>query len=164
MTRASRTSVRQALTPLELRAWRTLLRVHSHVTRQLENELLAEQGMALGTYDVLVQLSESPGRRLRMTDLAERVLLSRSGLTRLVDRLEKEGLVRREPCPDDARGTFTVLTDAGQERLATAAPGHLAGVHEHLTGRFDEDELRTLERLLGRALEDVPDLTGRPAG
>lgn len=157
------TSTRRQLSPVELRAWRVLLRVHAHVTRQLEAELLADQGMALGTYDVLVQLSESPGRRLRMTDLAERVLLSRSGLTRLVDRLEKEGLVQREPCPDDARGTFTVLTEAGQERLATAAPGHLAGVHEHLTGRFDEDELRVLERLLGRVLEDVPDLTGRPA-
>ena len=153
----------RTLTPVELRAWRMLLRVHAHVTRQLESELLSDEGMALGTYDVLVQLSESPGRRLRMTDLAERVLLSRSGLTRLVDRLEKEGLVRREPCPDDARGTFTVLTDAGQQRLANAAPGHLAGVHEHFTGRFGESELVTLETLLGRVLRDVPDLTGRPA-
>ena len=140
-----------------------LLRVHAYVTQRLEAELVADQGMALGTYDVLVQLSESPGRRLRMTDLAERVLLSRSGLTRLVDRLERDGLVRREPCPDDARGTFTVLTDRGQDRLAAAAPGHLTGVHEHLTGRFDDAELRVLEGLLGRVLEGVPDLTGRPA-
>jgi DNA-binding MarR family transcriptional regulator len=153
----------QTLTPQELRTWRMLLRVHAHVTRQLESELIADQGMALGTYDVLVQLSESPGRRLRMTDLAERILLSRSGLTRLVDRLTKEGLVRREPCPDDARGTFTVLTDLGQERLAAAAPGHLAGVHRHLTGRFGDAELATLEDLLSRVLQGVPDLTGRPA-
>lgn len=150
------------LSPMELHAWRSLLRAHSHVTRRLESELLRDEDLPLASYDVLVQLSESPGRRLRMTDLAERVLLSRSGLTRLVDRLERDGLVVRERCSSDARGTFTVLTEAGQARLERAAPGHLAGVHEHVTGRFDDDELRTLAALLGRMLEGVPDLTGEP--
>jgi DNA-binding MarR family transcriptional regulator len=165
MTSAPVASARETfvgLSPLELDTWRALLRAHAHVTRRLESELLRDEDLPLASYDVLVQLSESPGRRLRMTDLAERVLLSRSGLTRLVDRLERDGLVARERCADDARGTFTVLTDGGQARLERAAPGHLAGVHEHVTGRFDDEELATLGALLGRLLEGVPDLTGKP--
>src|SRR5687767_3327298 len=100
-----------ALSSAELTAWRTFLRAHAQVTRRLEADLVAEHDLSLPTYDVLVQLSEAPDRRLRMTELAERVLLSRSGLTRLVDRLEREGLVHRQACPSDARGTHAVLTD-----------------------------------------------------
>ena len=91
------------------------------VTRRLEADLLAEHQLPLASYDVLVQLVEAPERRLRMTELAERVLLSRSGLTRLVDRLEREGLVRREACDDDARGLFAVLTEDGFQRLRAPA-------------------------------------------
>ena len=85
-----------------------------------------------------------------MAELADRVLLSRSGLTRLIDRLQTEGLVRREPSPDDARGTYTVLTPAGFDRLRRAAPVHLAGVREHWLRHFSDDELRVLAGLLGR--------------
>ena len=101
--------------------------------------------MPLGWYDVLLQLVEAPGHRLRMAELADLVLLSRSGLTRLVDRLQAEGLVRREPSKDDARGTYTVLTEAGLGRLRGAAPVHLAGVRRHWLEHFTDDELRTLD-------------------
>lgn len=135
-----------------LGVWRSFLRAHATVVRELERELATEDGMALGWYDVLLQLAEAPGRRLRMAELAERVLLSRSGLTRLVDRLQAEGLVRREPSPDDARGTFTVLTREGFERLRRAAPVHLAGIGRHWLAHYTDDELRVLGELLGRVV------------
>lgn len=130
--------------------WRTFLRAHARAIRELERELLAEAGMPLGWYDVLLQLAEAPERRLRMAELAERVLLSRSGLTRLIDRLQAERLVRREPSPDDARGTFTVLTAGGFARLRAAAPIHLAGIRKHWLTRFSDEELRTIGALLDR--------------
>lgn len=145
----------------ELAAWRTFLRAHAHVTRRLEVELLAEHDLPLASYDVLVQLSEVPDRRLRMTELAERVLLSRSGLTRLVDRLERDGLVCREPSPEDARGTLAVLTDAGLQRLRDAWPTHRRGVAEHVTDRLTLEELATLHQLLDKL---VPPGSGTTAG
>ncbi len=151
-------SVHQGLTSAEQTAWRTFLRAHSTVVRALEAELLAEHDLPLASYDVLVQLSESPDSRLRMTELADRVLLSRSGLTRLADRLEREGLITRQPCPNDARGTLAVLTDAGLERLTQAWPTHLHGVEQHVTGRLTPDEIAQLGRLLGKL---VPDGTPR---
>jgi DNA-binding MarR family transcriptional regulator len=131
--------------------WRTFLRAHAQVMRELERELFADTGMPLGWYDVLLTLAEAPERRLRMAELADRVLLSRSGLTRLIDRLQAEGLVRREPSPDDARGTFTVLTAEGIGRLRRAAPVHLAGIQSHWLAHFNDDELRELGALLRRA-------------
>jgi DNA-binding MarR family transcriptional regulator len=133
-----------------LGVWRAFLRVHANAMRQLERELLAGTGMPLAWYDVLLQLAEAPQRRLRMAELADRALLSRSGLTRLVDRLQGEGLVRREPSPEDARGTFTVLTRDGLARLRAAAPVHLAGIRRHWLARFSDAELRELGALLGR--------------
>ena len=150
--------VHQGLTSAEQMAWRTFLRAHSTVVRALEAELLAEHDLPLASYDVLVQLSESADRRLRMTELAERVLLSRSGLTRLADRLEREGLITRQPCPEDARGTLAVLTDAGLSRLQEAWPTHLRGVEQHVTGRLTPEELEQLGALLGKL---VPDGTPR---
>ena len=146
---------RRRLSATELETWRTFLRAHAQVVRSLEHDLMSAHEMPLAHYDVLVQLSEAPGRQLRMTELAERVLLSRSGLTRLVDRLEREGLVRREACPSDARGTLAVLTDAGVARLREAWPTHLAGVVERVVGRFDDDELGTLGALLARLVDDA---------
>jgi DNA-binding MarR family transcriptional regulator len=148
----------QGLTSTELGAWRTFLRAHATVVRALESELMAEHDLPLASYDVLVQLSEAPDWRLRMTELADRVLLSRSGLTRLADRLEREGLLRREACPSDARGTLAVLTDAGLARLEAAWPTHLRGVQEHVTGRLSTDEILQLSVLLGKL---VPDGTPR---
>jgi DNA-binding MarR family transcriptional regulator len=130
--------------------WRTFLRAHSSVLRQLERDLMAASGMPLSWYDVLLQLAEAPDRRLRMADLADKVLLSRSGLTRLVDRLQAEGLVVREPFPGDARGLYTVLTATGLDRLRQAAPVHLSGVQDHWLSRFSDAELRTLHGLLAR--------------
>jgi DNA-binding MarR family transcriptional regulator len=132
--------------------WRQFLHAHAVVVRELEKDLSADAGMPLGWYDVLLQLAEAPGRRLRMAELADRVLLSRSGLTRLVDRLVADGLVCREPSPDDARGTYTVLLPAGIERLRKAVPGHLASVHEHFVSCFTDDQLHELGALLERVV------------
>ena len=148
------TSTTQRLTEQELGAWRCFLRAHAQVTRKLEADLLAEHDLPLPSYDVLLQLAESRGGRLRMTELADRVLLSRSGLTRLVDRLEREGLVERAACPNDARGTHAVLTDAGLQRLRTAAPTHLRGVSEHVTARLTPAELDQLQLLMRKIMTD----------
>ena len=145
---------RRRLRADELAVWRNFLRLHARVLRRLEADLVAEHGLPLASYDVLVQLVEAPGHRLRMTELADRVLLSRSGLTRLVDRLEREGLVVREACSSDARGLFAVLTDRGYERLRAASPTHLRGIDDYLLGRLDRDDLACLGRLLGRLLDD----------
>jgi DNA-binding MarR family transcriptional regulator len=142
------TSTTQVLNETELGAWRVFLRAHAQITRKLEADLLAEHDLPLASYDVLLQLAESPGRRLRMTELADRVLLSRSGLTRLVDRLERERLVERAACPNDARGTHAVLTDAGLDRLRSAAPTHLRGISEHVTSRLTHEELGQLRELM----------------
>jgi DNA-binding MarR family transcriptional regulator len=150
-------SVRTGLTAGELSAWRTFLRAHAQVTRRLEHDLLTEHDLPLASYDVLVQLSEAPGRRLRMTELAERVLLSRSGLTRLVDRLVRDGLVQRQACPSDARGTLAVLTDDGAARLAAAWPTHLRGVLENVVSRLSADELQVLGSLLSRLVDPDED-------
>jgi len=131
-------------------AWRSFLKTHAMITRRLEAELMIEEDLPLASYDVLVQLCEAPERRLRMTELAGAVLLSRSGLTRLVDRLTREGLVTRRACEDDARGTYAVLTADGLSRLRKASKVHLRGVEEHMTGRLDTSELATLTQLLER--------------
>src|SRR4051794_2541229 len=140
----------RGLSTTEMAAWRGFLRAHAQVIRRLEAELEAEQGMPLATYDVLVQLAEAPEYSLRMSELADSVLLSRSGLTRLVDRLEREGLVERRACPDDARGTLAVLTPAGMTRLRRAWVTHLRGVREHMISRFTESELAVLGELFTR--------------
>jgi DNA-binding MarR family transcriptional regulator len=130
--------------------WRSFLRAHAVVTTDLERDLDADAAMPLAWYDVLLTLAQAPDRRLRMAQLADRVLLSRSGLTRLIDRLEREQLVRREPSPDDARGTYTVLTAAGLHRLREAVPAHLASVQRHWLSHFTDDELVVLGRLMAR--------------
>ncbi|MGH2427317.1 MAG: MarR family winged helix-turn-helix transcriptional regulator [Candidatus Limnocylindria bacterium] len=133
-----------------LPAWRTFLRAHARVTRQLERELADQQGLPLADYDVLVQLASADERRLRMSELADRLLLSRSGATRLIDRLVADGLVERVTCESDRRGQWASLTDAGYDRLRRASPTHLRGVAEHFLDRLSADELVTLDRLLGR--------------
>jgi DNA-binding MarR family transcriptional regulator len=152
----------EVLSDAQLRAWRLFLRAHAGITRRLESDLVAEQRLSLASYDVLVQLVEAPQGRLRMSELAERVLLSRSGLTRLVDRLEREGLVRREACEDDARGLFTVVTETGVDRLRTASPTHLRGVSEYAVGRLSDDEAEALAELMERLLGDDPARPAKP--
>lgn len=134
----------------ELAVWRAFLRAHAQLIRTLEAELGEAQEIPLASYDVLVQLAEAPAHRLRMTELADRVLLSRSGLTRQIDRLERDGLVRREPVADDARGMYAVLTVAGTDQLRSAAQVHLPGVEVHFARRFTRQELVRLGQLLGR--------------
>jgi DNA-binding MarR family transcriptional regulator len=140
----------------QLTAWRRFLQAHAVLTRRLEADLLAEHQLPLASYDVLVQLVEAPERRLRMTELAQRVLISRSGLTRLVDRLEREGLVRREACDDDARGLFAVLTDDGYERLRRASSTHLRGVQSYAIGRLDDSQVAALAEISAAMLGDEP--------
>ncbi|MDN5859274.1 MAG: MarR family transcriptional regulator [Pseudonocardia sp.] len=134
----------------ELVSWRWFLRAHATITRALENELEAEQRLSLASYDVLVQLAEAPDRRLRMTELADAVLLSRSGVTRLVDRLERVGLVARCPVESDGRGVAARLTDAGLARVRVAARTHLAGVQRHFVAHLDRDALAALEAISRR--------------
>ena len=150
--------------PAELRAWRSFLRAHAAVVRRLEADLVAGHGLSLGVYDVLVQLVEAPGRRLRMTELAAQVLLSRSGLTRLVDRMEREGYVRREADPTDARGVLAVMTDAGFERLRAASPTHLEGVSRYVVDRLSADELAAWGAASARLADGPFDGSAGPAG
>lgn len=131
-----------------LAVWSTFLRAHARVVRELERELQAEQDLALTDYDVLVQLAGADDRRLRMSELADRLLLSRSGATRLVDRLVADGLVERVTCEADRRGQWAALTDAGLARLRRASPTHLRGVAAHFLDRLSADDLAALERML----------------
>ena len=152
------TSALQELSPTELGAWRGFLRVHTALVRELDAELDAAHDLPLSSYDVLIYLRAAPDRRLRMAELADSVLLSRSGVTRLVDRLEREGLIERDACTEDGRGLFAVLTDKGEELLSRARPTHLAGVRERFLSNFSEDELRTLAKFWERVHPGAADL------
>jgi DNA-binding MarR family transcriptional regulator len=136
----------------ELAAWRGMLRVHSDMTRVLDAELTQRHGLPLTSYEVLLFLADSPDGRMRMSELADSVLLSRSGLTRLVDRLERDGLLEREQCEEDARGYFAAITDRGRTLFTEARRTHLAGVRERFLSRFSRDDLQTL----GELWEKVP--------
>jgi len=136
-----------------LTAWRAFLLAHARVVRALERELQCEEQLALTDYDVLVQLATAGEQRLRMSELADRLLLSRSGATRLIDRLVTDGLVERASCESDRRGQWAALTPAGYDRLRRAAPTHLRGVAEHFLDRLSADDLAALERMLGSVSE-----------
>ena len=128
------------LDQLELGAWRGFLRTHAALSRQLDAELTAAHGLALSAYEVLLFLADSPDGQMRMSDLADSVLLSRSGLTRLVDRLERDGLVQRRACPGDARGMNAVITDLGRERFTQARKAHLDGVRRRYLDQLSDEE------------------------
>jgi DNA-binding MarR family transcriptional regulator len=121
-----------------------MLRAHAELTRTLDAQLAREHKLPLSSYEVLLFLADAPGGRMRMSELAESVLLSRSGLTRLVDRLEREGLLKRERCESDARGLFAEITPEGRELFDAARRTHLDGVRALFLDRFSRDELRTL--------------------
>ena len=124
-----------------MRAWQALLHAHHLVVRTLDHELRAEHDLALAAYDVLLRLARAPQRALRMADVAERVMLSPSGLTRLVDRLVAKGLVERKTDPQDARATLACLTAEGSRVLRRAARTHLRGIREHFTGQLTDAQL-----------------------
>lgn len=130
------------------------LRAHAAVTRQLSARLEAAHGLTLNDYDVLVQLAYTPDRQLRRIDLARSVLLSASGITRLLDGLEREGWVEKGVCPSDARVTYAVLTDAGMAKFRAARTTHLADVEALFGSRFSTEELEALSSLFGRLLDN----------
>lgn len=136
------------LSETELRAWQALLHAHQKVTRALDAELRTEHGLSMAAYDVLLRLARAPERTLRMSDLAERVMMSPSGLTRVVDRLVQTGLVRRDRVRGDARVMLAQLTDEGRRTLRRAARTHLQGIREHLTGKLSEAQLRSVASVL----------------
>ena len=153
MTSIPRDSSRQPVPSAGLGAWRAFLEAHARVSEVLARELRETEGLPLTWYDVLVQLSEAEEHELRMQELADAVLLSKSGLTRLVDRMEEAGLVHRRRCPDDRRGTLARMTDAGYERLRQTAPTHLQGVREHFVDVLTDEEADVLHRALNRIAE-----------
>ncbi|MDP9071146.1 MAG: MarR family transcriptional regulator, partial [Actinomycetota bacterium] len=138
------------LDEVEMSAWRELLRAHAVVMARLDRELEAEHGMSLGEYEVLSFLSEAADERMRMSELAQQVLISPSALTRRLDRLARRGWVARERCPHDARGAFAVLTPEGRRRLEAAAPTHVRGVRRHLVDRLSRSQLKGLAQALAR--------------
>jgi DNA-binding MarR family transcriptional regulator len=138
----------------QLAAWRSLIHAHARIVELLEDDLQRGHDMPASWYDVLLKLNEAGGS-LRMQELADAVLLSKSGLTRLVDRMVKAGLVDREACPSDRRGTLAVLTPAGKTRLREAAPTHLRGVQENFGRLVSKDEARVLREVFDRLFAEA---------
>ena len=135
-----------------LQGWVSFLRAHAAVLKQA-NAYLQQHGLTINDYEVLLHLARAEDRRLRRVDLAERILLTPSGITRLLNGLEQAGYVGRAHCETDARVTYAVLTDAGYEKLREAAPTHLESIDAVFARRFSEEELDTLASLLGRLSE-----------
>jgi DNA-binding MarR family transcriptional regulator len=133
-----------------LSAWVRLLRAHATATRDLSAQLQAEHGLTINDYEALLHLSRADHCAMRRVDLAAGLLLTPSGVTRLLDGLERAGYVGKDSCPGDARVTYAVLTDAGRKKLEQASCSHIAGVTELFSERFSGDELTTLAELLGR--------------
>ena len=144
------TSASAQLSARELAAWRGMLATHANLIARLDAELERDHGLPLTSYEVLMYLGDADGNKLRMGELADKLLLSRSGITRLADRLERQGLIARERCTDDGRGFNALLTDAGRELLAVARPAHLAGVRRHFLDRLSPDEIEVLGGIWGR--------------
>src|SRR6202162_4687705 len=136
-----------------LKAWDALLRAHATLLRQLETDLERETGLALADFDVLAQLAIAGGS-LRMTELADRALISRSGMTRRVSRLVHQSLVRRAHADADARGVVVQLTSSGLDRLTVAAPVHMRGVSDQFVAKLDDQELAVLESALSKVILD----------
>lgn len=133
-----------------LDAWRSYLQSHASIVRVLDAELVADHGITARDYEVLLYLSQEEGRRLAMSALAERTMLTRSGITRLVDGLVDAGLVERVACPNDARVSYAALTDAGYEKLRQAGCSHVASIHRLFLEHFTPEETDLLASLLSR--------------
>ena len=140
----------------EQQAWRAWLAASALLNDRLSRDLQAKHGMTLADYEILVWLSEHPEQRLRMSELAERTLASRSRLSHQVDRMEKAGLVERQQCDDDRRGAFAVLTPRGMQAIRDAAPDHVAGVRENLVDVLTPEEFQAL----GEACRKIGDALG----
>ena len=156
------TQVTQRTIP-EIQVWVALLRAHASSTRRFNAQLVAEHGLTLNDYEVLLHLSHADCKRLRRVDLAERILLTPSGITRLLEGLERGGYVERASCASDARVTYAQLTDDGEEKLREAADAHVAGIREFFRDRFSRDELVALSGLLQRLpLDPTEELSCTP--
>lgn len=140
----------EPLTELELGAWRGLLRAHAGMVRRLDADLRARHGITLTSYEALMLVGDAPSSRMRISELSSATLLSISGMSRMIDRLEREGLVRREPCEDDGRGAEVAFTPSGRGRLRAARASHLAGVRAEFLERFDDAELAQLAAMWER--------------
>ncbi len=138
---------------LHLAAWRNFITVHARLVDQIDKELEAAGCVPLHWYDVLIELAEAPEKRLRMAELADKVVLSRSGLTRLVDKLEAAGLLNRKSTPSDGRGAFAVLTDDGMAALRKAWPVYAKGIQEHFAQYLSDEEARVYRESLERMLK-----------
>jgi DNA-binding MarR family transcriptional regulator len=147
-----------------LTAWANFLRAHSAVTRGLNADLAQMHGLTINDYEVLLHLAQAEERALRRVDLAERLVLTASGITRLLEGLERAGYVVKRPCPSDARVTYAVLTDEGLEKLREASETHFAGVHDLFEDRFTETELETLGSLLARLTDGTEGDCSVPEG
>jgi DNA-binding MarR family transcriptional regulator len=140
------------LSPRELLAFRGMLAVHTEVTHALDAELRLEHDMPIATYDVLLNLTNSPDGSMRMGELADRVFFSRSGLTRLIDRLEGAGLVVRIPCAEDRRGWWAQATDEGRERFEAARPFHRRGIRAHFLSKLSDADQDLLGEIWRRVV------------
>jgi DNA-binding MarR family transcriptional regulator len=137
-----------------LDAWVSFLRGHAALTRALNADLVNNHGLTINDYEVLLHLAQADEHQLRRVDLAERLVLTASGITRLLDGLERAGCVRKARCESDARVTYAVITDTGFEKLKEASKTHLAGINELFESRYSEEELSNLAELLGRLPAD----------
>lgn len=144
-----------------LEPWRQFLMAHARVSRRLDDELRADHDLSLAEYDALLTIAQAPSRRIRMRQLADRVILSKSGVTRLIDRLVVDGLVERSACETDARGAEAVLTPAGLERLRAASQTHLRGIEHHFLEAVDPADVPVLTRAL-TSLADAAGPGGEP--
>lgn len=138
-----------------LRGWRALLMGNAMLIRKLEEELREETGMSLPEYSALLQLAETPDRRKRMAELADGMVVTRGGVTRLIERLETDGLVERGPCASDGRGTEAILTEAGLERLRAASKVHLRGIDDYYFERVSEEDQETVGRVMSDVIEGI---------
>lgn len=133
-----------------IETWATFLRAHGAVVQRLEAEMVAERGLPLDWYEVLLHLSQAPRNRLRMQELTDRILLTQSGVSRLVDRMVAAGLVDRAPDDADRRGRYAVLSRNGRRVLRESAPVHRRGIAEHFLQHLSQEEQRVLRRALGK--------------
>jgi DNA-binding MarR family transcriptional regulator len=150
---SSRTRDHEYLSDAEFRAWHGALQFTNAAMRAIDEALQAEHGISIKEFDVLITLYNAPDRKLRMTELAKRVVLTPSGVSHLVTRLEREGLVQRTVAEDDRRSFFATLTSAGDRRLREARPTHNEVVRDHLVRRLTPAQLETLGALWGRVVE-----------
>ncbi|MFK7697120.1 MarR family winged helix-turn-helix transcriptional regulator [Paenibacillus sp. HJGM_3] len=142
---------KERLSDSELTAWRMFIKSYSKIIEQIEHDLSENKRVPLGTYDVLIALFEAPDKKLRLQQLLDKVVLTKSGITRLADRLEREGLIRREVSETDRRGFYAVLTEEGEQQLRRAWPIYARGIKQYFAAPLSEDDIA----VIGRALQNI---------